>query len=103
MTTIGYGDIVVDPRRTSEVATMIVTEVVATTIFAYMVGALIGIIINLDPAAKLRRQQLQFLNEYLNDMRCTFAFRRSLRLNLLQRQKVPPPSTICLHQGVTLF
>ena len=88
MTTIGYGDVTVTPTATNEMAMMLIIEVIATTLFAYIVGTLVTIILSLDPASKLRDSNLQFLNEYLADVRCSFAFRRSLRLNLLQRQKM---------------
>ena len=88
MTTIGYGDITPGARSTREVLTTTAIEVVGTTIFAYVVGALVGIIVNLSPGPKLRKQNLTFLNQYLGDIPCRYAFRRSLRLHFLQRLTV---------------
>jgi uncharacterized membrane protein YgcG len=88
MTTIGYGDITPNPKATHELVVTILAEVIGTTVFAYVVGALVGIIVNLDPGAKMRRQNLQYLNQYLNEAQNTFGFRRCLRLHLLFRQKV---------------
>lgn len=63
MTTIGYGDITPNARATPEIVVTIVTEVMGTTIFAYVVGALVGIIVNFNPGAKMRKQNMQFLNQ----------------------------------------
>jgi len=88
MTTIGYGDITPNPKATHELIVTVLTQVIGTTVFAYVVGALVGIIVNLDPAAKMRRQNLQYLNQYLNEARNTFGFRCCLRQHFLFRQKV---------------
>lgn len=88
MTTIGYGDITPNPKATHELVVTVLTQVIGTTVFAYVVGALVGIIVNLDPAAKMRRQHLQYLNQYLNEARNTFGFRCCLRQHFLFRQKV---------------
>ena len=67
---------------------MMIVEVLGTTIFAYVVGSLVGIIVNLNPGVKMRRQNMQFLNQYLTDFQSTLSFRRSLRLHSLFRLKI---------------
>jgi hypothetical protein len=88
MTTIGYGDIVVNPWSTSEIWMMIGLEIFCTTVFAYCIGTLVNIIINFDPAAKNRSQNLQFLNQYLTGMHSSLAFRKCVRFHVLHMQKV---------------
>jgi hypothetical protein len=83
-----YGDITPNPDSTQEVVTMMIVEVLGTTIFAYVVGSLVGIIVNLNPGVKMRRQNMQFLNQYLTDFQSTLSFRRCLRLHSLFRLKI---------------
>lgn len=61
---------------------------IGTTIFAYVVGALVAIILNLNPTERLRKQQLQNLNFYLTDFQSASGLRKSVRLHLGYRQKV---------------
>jgi hypothetical protein len=45
-------------------------QVAGTTIFAYVVGALVGIIVHLNPGPATRKQNLTFLNQYVEDFLC---------------------------------
>lgn len=38
--------------------TALVSEVAGTTLFAYVIGALVNIVLNLDPQARLRKQKV---------------------------------------------
>ena len=60
---------------------------IKTTIFAYVVGELVSVILQLDPADSKRKQQLRSLNQYLYDFSSTRCLRRSVRLHVLHSTK----------------
>lgn len=39
--------------------TALVSEVAGTTLFAYVIGALVNIVLNLDPETRLRKQKVR--------------------------------------------
>lgn len=39
--------------------TALVSEVAGTTLFAYVIGALVTIVLNLDPQTRLRKQKVR--------------------------------------------
>lgn len=41
----------------------LVSAVAGTTLFAYVIGALVNIVLNLDPQTRLRKQKVVFLSE----------------------------------------
>lgn len=41
-----------------EMMVALVSEVAGTTLFAYVIGALVSIVLNLDPQDRLRKQQV---------------------------------------------
>lgn len=41
--------------------TALVSEVAGTTLFAYVIGALVAIVLNLDPQTRLRKQKVYTL------------------------------------------
>jgi uncharacterized membrane protein len=63
MTTIGYGDISPDSGSIHEIILTIIGEVLGTTLFAYVIGALIHLIKDFDPGRRMRTQNLLFLNQ----------------------------------------
>lgn len=49
----------------AEMLTALVSEVAGTTLFAYVIGALVTIVLNLDPQARLRKQKVHTLSKQL--------------------------------------
>lgn len=45
-------------NNVSEMMTALVSEVAGTTLFAYVIGALVSIVLNLDPETRLRKQKV---------------------------------------------
>jgi len=88
MTTIGYGDISPFAGSRVELITMILVQIVGTTIFAYVVGNLVSIIVNMNPGLKMRKESLHKLNLLMEEMRSSFSFRRAVRIHFMFRQKV---------------
>ena len=66
--------------------TAVISEVAGTTLFAYVIGALVNIVLNLDPENRLRKQKVR--KSYSQDRVCVhspheyvlffFFFRRKL-------------------------
>ena len=82
-----YGDVTVSPRATREVAVIMAAEVVGATIYAYVVGALVGLIVGANPGAKRRAEALQELNAFLGGLPgAPFKLRKSLRVHHLFRE-----------------
>ena len=63
------------------------TQILGTTIFAYVVGVLVATIFNVNPVCNYRSHELQVLNEFLQDVNSTFMLRRSVRLHFIYDQK----------------
>jgi hypothetical protein len=63
MTTIGYGDISPSPYASAEIGFGIFGEVLGTMVFAYVIGSVVVLILNFDPAANLRAESISKLNE----------------------------------------
>lgn len=55
-------------NNVSEMMTALISEVAGTTLFAYVIGALVSIVLNLDPQHRLQKQQVRFSCRIL---RCT--------------------------------
>ena len=58
MTTVGYGDIGPTLTSKSEMAVAIVSQVVGTTVFAYVIGNVCNLVLNLDPGERHRKSQV---------------------------------------------
>jgi len=85
MTTVGYGDISASLSSSSEIALSILSEVIGTTIFAYVIGTLVSLVLNLDPGERNRKQQMEYLNNYLQDLSLHKDQRRHLRRHYIYR------------------
>lgn len=85
MTTVGYGDISASLTSSSEIALSILSEVIGTTIFAYVIGTLVSLVLNLDPGERNRKQQMEYLNNYLQDLNLLKEQRRHLRRHYIYR------------------
>ena len=66
MTTVGYGDEKPSLNSASSLIVTIVSQVLGTMIFAYVIGILVSIVTNLDQA----KRQLQAEKSYLSDFLC---------------------------------
>lgn len=49
-------------NNVTEMMTALISEVAGTTLFAYVIGALVSIVLNLDPQNRLRKQQVKKSN-----------------------------------------
>lgn len=52
-------------NNVAEMLTALVSEVAGTTLFAYVIGALVTIVLNLDPETRLRKQKVSHLSKRL--------------------------------------
>jgi len=52
-------------NNVSEMLTALVSEVAGTTLFAYVIGALVTIVLNLDPQTRLRKQKVRYFSPVL--------------------------------------
>jgi len=82
MTTVGYGDIYPDARNRTEIVVTFVCQVTATTLFAYVIGALVNLVLNLNPGDKSRKQARGDFNIILSDMNSL----TNRQMRLLRRQ-----------------
>ncbi|CAM9124509.1 unnamed protein product, partial [Pylaiella littoralis] len=96
MTTVGYGDIT-PANNVPEMLTALVSEVAGTTLFAYVIGALVTIVLNLDPQMRLRKQKVEYLSEYMRDFNMTLMQKMEMRRHFnfkLEFHSVFPESEI---------
>ena len=67
MTTVGYGDVGPSTEHKGGMVMVIISQVLGTMLFAYVVGIVIDIITNLDPIDRQRRQDLEIIREFIKD------------------------------------
>lgn len=79
MTTVGYGDITPSKSSKTEMVVAMLSMVLGTTVFAHVITAVMGMVINFDPAQRQTKQALVQLNDYMKEKRLPTAFRRQLR------------------------
>lgn len=53
-------------NNVSEMLTALVSEVAGTTLFAYVIGALVTIVLNLDPQTRLRKQKVSISSKHVH-------------------------------------
>ncbi|CAM9173045.1 unnamed protein product, partial [Discosporangium mesarthrocarpum] len=87
MTTVGYGDITPNRRAlhtkdsTTELIVAIISEVLGTTIFAWVIGNLVNLVLNIDPSERNRKNMMGYLNEYLRGLPLGKKVKRRVRAN----------------------
>eukprot|EP00949_MAST-11_sp_MAST-11-sp1_P002609 g2609.t1 len=77
LTTIGYGDVI--PTNDFERMYAIFAMAIGGAFYAYMVGAVCGIVASMDVAGIEYRQRMDMLNEYLDIVSAPFELRVRLR------------------------
>ena len=65
MTTVGYGDISPELTVPMELFITIIVQLLGTIVFAYVIGGVMNLVINYDPAARLKKQQMQLLDGFM--------------------------------------
>jgi len=88
MTSIGYGDITPQPTNTLELVCTIVVQILGTTVFAYVVGNIVSIVIALNLGVRMKRENMVVLNLFMTEFRCTFSFRRAVRMHYIFQQRM---------------
>ncbi|CBN79924.1 conserved unknown protein [Ectocarpus siliculosus] len=68
MTTTGYGDILPNRLSVMELVVAIGSEVLGATIFAWVIGNLVNLVLNLDPAERNRKSMMNYLTEYMREV-----------------------------------
>jgi len=69
MTTVGYGDVYPTQENAMGLIITIISQVLGTMIFAYVIGILVGIVTNLDPADRHRKADKSYLTDFLAEIR----------------------------------
>jgi hypothetical protein len=49
----------------AEILTVLMFEVLGTTMFAWLIGNVVALVLNIDPAERNRKQMMGYLNEYI--------------------------------------
>eukprot|EP00903_Cladosiphon_okamuranus_P018054 g16615.t1 len=68
MTTTGYGDILPNGLSKLELVVAIASEVLGATIFAWVIGNLVNLVLNLNPAERNRKSMMNYLTEYIREV-----------------------------------
>eukprot|EP00635_Sarcinochrysidales_sp_CCMP3193_P013760 CAMPEP_0118901470 /NCGR_PEP_ID=MMETSP1166-20130328/7156_1 /TAXON_ID=1104430 /ORGANISM="Chrysoreinhardia sp, Strain CCMP3193" /LENGTH=1406 /DNA_ID=CAMNT_0006840645 /DNA_START=136 /DNA_END=4356 /DNA_ORIENTATION=+ len=68
MTTVGYGDYSPSFDNAPGLAVGIVSNVLGTMIFAYVIGILVSLVTNLNPSRRLHRAEKSYLHHYLSEL-----------------------------------
>ncbi|CAM9123629.1 unnamed protein product [Chrysoparadoxa australica] len=79
MTTVGYGDISPNPLSAFEIAIVLMTEVIGTTVFAWVIGTMVNLVLNLDPVERNRKQLVGYLDEYLRNVPMTYTDKKAVK------------------------
>jgi len=90
MTTVGYGDIVPFPFSQAELVVTFISQVSATTLFAYVIGALVSLVLNLNPGEKNRKAAVMEFNVFLGDLTLTSKQTKMLRRQYNHRIQMKP-------------
>lgn len=56
MTTVGYGDIAAHSQSRTEMAVAMISMLLGTSIFAFVIGKVLMVVLNFDPSAKLLKE-----------------------------------------------
>mmetsp|Transcript_349 Transcript_349/g.1218 ORF Transcript_349/g.1218 Transcript_349/m.1218 type:complete len:546 (-) Transcript_349:98-1735(-) len=65
MTTVGYGDVTPALDNEAGLVATIVSQVLGTMIFAYVIGILVAIVTNLNPAESRRCSEMAYVGDFL--------------------------------------
>jgi len=68
MTTVGYGDVSPSSENSGGLMVTIVSQVLGTMIFAYVIGILVGIVTNLDAAKRHVQAEKSYLDDFLAEI-----------------------------------
>merc|ERR1719240_823314 len=107
-------------RYRPSVTVTILSEVMGTTLFAYVIGNLVAIVLNLDPGERNRKMQVNYLNDYGRALQLLKPLRMQLPRHYNYRLKfksvfaedqlladLPPhvrnPAMLFLHRGTLPF
>lgn len=67
MTTVGYGDIRPSHTSTVELIVNMLMQLIGTTIFAYVIGAVMNLVLDFDPATRMLKQYTSNVMEYCKE------------------------------------
>lgn len=79
MTTVGYGDISPELSQSMELTVTIVVQLLGTIVFAYVIGGVMNLVINYDPAARLKKQDMQLLDGFMQHVKYSRNRKRGIR------------------------
>src|SRR5690606_19486899 len=65
MSTVGYGDVTPSSSSTGELAAAMVAQIISTTLYAYIVGTIVSLILNLSPRERAEKKQRRMFTEYM--------------------------------------
>ena len=59
--------------------TTVIVQLLGTIVFAYVIGGVMNLVINFDPAARLTKQETQLLDGYMGHVKYSKIRKRRLR------------------------
>lgn len=74
---MGYGDFT--PANTTERVIAVIAMVICGSLYAYVIGAICGVVSERDPATSEYQQQVDLLNDYMNEIKVGKKLRTRLR------------------------
>lgn len=69
MMTVGYGDISPYLNKQKEMVVAIMTQIIGAITISYLIGTMLNLIVNFNPAERRRANQNSFVHEYLRYLR----------------------------------
>ncbi|CAM9237533.1 unnamed protein product, partial [Hapterophycus canaliculatus] len=81
MTTTGYGDILPNRLSVLELTVAIASEVLGATVFAWVIGNLVNLVLNLNPAERNRKSMMSYLTEYIREVPLSSKAKQSMARN----------------------
>lgn len=69
MMTVGYGDIVPSQPFAAEVVVAMFTQIIGAITISYLIGAMLSLIVNFDPADRRKQNDSSLLHEYLRSLK----------------------------------
>lgn len=81
MTTVGYGDVAPSTENLYGMILVIISQVLGTMLFAYLIGVVVELVTNLDPMERRRKQGIDILREFAREQDLTSRLDKSISQN----------------------
>eukprot|EP00753_Platysulcus_tardus_P013246 PLAT3643.3.p1 GENE.PLAT3643.3~~PLAT3643.3.p1 ORF type:complete len:1420 (-),score=813.14 PLAT3643.3:357-4490(-) len=79
ITTVGFGDMRANLSSPPELAVAMVSMLMGTTVFAYLIGTLMNVVLNFDKASSKLKMHLNILKHYMHDKNLSLQMKKRVK------------------------